>query len=436
MASWRDSENKIILLDNGSYEIKHCKPNSIKFFKFHNAKFFDKSFTGSINSPLAAPFFVNDFYKDIQLNNISSIGKNYIRPLSRGLLYDIDVEVEIWERIFLQNYGINKTEENIRNSLLVFTYTPYAPDDVLENYYEVIFEYFGFDACVKSIPHVFTALFYKNKYKNLINKNVQLVVDSGFSSSTICPIFNDFPIFNAIKRVDISGKLLTNYLNNCLNNIIDLDIRKQFFLANLIKEEASFISLDFLNDMKTSKDTEKNVYKFILPEYRENREKENSDNNSGNNNGRNNSKYTINLNKLRFIVPELLFNPNLINVDIGGIVDGVVESVSCCHNDYKGLLMQNILLNGGNTKISGFGQRLYNDLNNNVDYMIKNRIKIFGLNKISQNMSNNITHNEYEEPVIEGMKLFGKNNSFLKDIAITREEYSEVGYNIIWKTCY
>ena len=231
MSSWRESTSKIILLDNGSYEIKHSKPSLKKNYKFHNAKFLDKSTGNSISS--STPFFIQDISKDYPIENISSIGHNFTRPLSRGLLGDIDLQLDIWDKIFSQNYGLNKDEENIKNSLLIFTYTPMAPDDVMEGFFEMIFEYFNFDACIKSIPHIFTALYNKKKYPDKINKTVQLVIDSGFSSTTIVPIFNNKPVYNAIKRVEISGKLMTNYLKECLSNTLDLDIRKEFFLAKI-----------------------------------------------------------------------------------------------------------------------------------------------------------------------------------------------------------
>ena len=114
MSSWRDSPSKIILLDNGSYEIKHSKPSLKKNYKFHNAKFLDKSTGNSISS--STPFFIHDISKDYPIENISAIGHNFTRPLSRGLLGDIDLQLDIWEKIFNQNYGLNKDEESIKNS--------------------------------------------------------------------------------------------------------------------------------------------------------------------------------------------------------------------------------------------------------------------------------------------------------------------------------
>lgn len=45
------------------------------------------------------------------------------------------------------------------------------------------------------------------------------------------------------------------------------------------------------------------------------------------------------------------------------------------------------------------------------------------------------TNNIYEEPVIEGMKLFALDNELIQDLAITKNDYDEIGFNIVWKTC-
>ena len=427
--SWHENSEKIILFDNGGYEIKHSTPNSRKSKKFHNCKFFEKSSNSNMNS--SAPFFIQDIQKDFPIENISTLGRNYVRPLSRGLLSDIDLQLDIWEKVFQTNYNMEQGDENFKESLFVFTHTPMSPDEIIERYFEIIFEYFGFDACFKAIPHVFAAWYYKEKYQDRINQTVQLVVDSGFSSTTIVPIFDDMPVYNAIKRVEIGGKLLTNYLKECLVNTIDLDLRKEFYLANLIKEECCYISKDFKTDMKISKETGMNNKVFILPEYRKKGE--------AFLNSMQPEKYMVNLNNLRFVVPELIFNPNMIGIEEGGLHEGVMQSVDECHADYKNLLYENIITTGGNSKFSGFNERLIKELSGNIDHDFVKSVHIFN-DHFKGESENVISEKNPEEksvdPVIEGMKLFASNVELMKDLAITKKEFDEIGFNIVWKTCY
>lgn len=62
-----------------------------------------------------------------------------------------------------------------------------------------------------------------------------------------------------------------------------------------------------------------------------------------------------------------------------------------------------------------------------MDYSFVNGVQIFGEEKN--------TNNIYEEPVIEGMKLFALDNELIQDLAITKNDYDEIGFNIVWKTC-
>lgn len=413
-STWQTNPEKIILFDNGAYEIKHNTAGNVKYKKFQNAKFFEKANNAS-SLTSSVPFFINDISQDFPLENISSLGRNYLRPLSRGLLSDIDLQLDIWEKIFQTHYSMEAGDETFKENLFIFTHTPMAPDEIVEAFFEIIFEYFKFDACFKAIPHVFASLFYKQTKS--INQTVQLVIDSGFSSTTIVPIFDSMPIYNAIKRVEVGGKLLTNYLKECLVNTIDLDIRKEFYLANTIKEECCYISNDFCLDMKISKETNMNKHNFILPEYRMKGESFL--------NGIAKEKYMIELNNLRFVVPEVIFNPNMIGIEEGGLHEGIVQSVKECHEDYKNILYENIVAVGGNSKFKGFNERIVKEINCVVDHDYVKNVKVFGGDDKAGN-----------EAVIEGMKMFARNIDMVKDLAITRKEYEDIGFNIVWKTCY
>ena len=106
----------------------------------------------------------------------------------------------------------------------------------------------------------------------------------------------------------------------------------------------------------------------------------------------------------------------------GGIQEGIIQSVNECHSDYSNLLLENIVISGGNTKFPTFKDRIKSEIAPLVDHYLVRDMKIFD-------------HQEVE-PVIEGMKLFARNEELLKDVAIYKHQYDEIGFNIIWKTCY
>lgn len=198
---WQNNLDRIILIDNGAYDIKFSTANQkTQIRRMQNAKFVERNFN-----------YENRYYiEDIDnfgLSNSANIKNNFVRPLKRGLLYNIDVEIEIWEEAFTKLSSNEKYNDN----MLIFTHTPFCPEKVLESYLEVIFEYFSFDSCIKSLPHLFTSIYSQKAFPE-ISQKLQLVVDSGFSSTTVVPILGMKPIYHGIKRVDIGGKLLTNFL--------------------------------------------------------------------------------------------------------------------------------------------------------------------------------------------------------------------------------
>jgi actin-related protein 6 len=415
-SNWTTNLDKIVLFDNGAYEIKHSTANPKRACKrSQNCKFFEKMYNTDTS------YFIDDIKEDLPLENLSNLNKNYSRPLSRGLLADIDLECEVWGNILNKHYKDITPED----SLFMFTHTPCAPDEVIEGYFQILFEYFNFNSLFKAIPHIFTALYTKEKYPEKIHPLVQLVVDSGFSSTTLVPILDGRPLYNSIKRIDIGGKLLTNYLKENLVNSIDLDIRKEFFLVNLIKEECCYVSKNFNLDMKISSfkdETNYNKRNFILPEYRKKSEEYLKKIPQ--------EKHTISMNNLRFLVPELIFNPNLIGLDQGGIQEGINQIVKDTHKDYKNLFYTNIILSGGNSKILNFKERLNSELISYTNLNISEGEQSLQLFDLDLHQGNNI------EPVLSGMKLFSRNLDNLKDLAITKQEYDEVGFNVVWKNCY
>ena len=206
-SQWQNNLEQIFLIDNGAYEIKFstAHPKS-QIRRMQNAKFIERNFN------YENKFFIEEI-DSYGINNISNIKNNFTRPLKRGLLYNIDTQIEIWEDALKKLSNNDKYKDN----MLIFTHTPFCPDKVIETYLEVIFEYFNFDSCIKSLPHLFTSIYSQKLFPD-INQNLQLVIDSGFSSTTIVPIFNSMPIYNGIKRVDIGGKLLTNFLKESVMN--------------------------------------------------------------------------------------------------------------------------------------------------------------------------------------------------------------------------
>lgn len=75
----------------------------------------------------------------------------------------------------------------------------------------------------------------------------------------------------------------------------------------------------------------------------------------------------------RFAIPEVLFSPSDLGLDCGGIADAIVESINACDPTLRAAMYHNVLLVGGNTKISGFKERVETELRKlaPVNYVVR-----------------------------------------------------------------
>jgi actin-related protein len=64
----------------------------------------------------------------------------------------------------------------------------------------------------------------------------------------------------------------------------------------------------------------------------------------------------------RFAVPEVLFTPSDLGLDVGGIADAIVESINACDATVRAAMYHNVLLVGGNAKMPGFKNRVETEL--------------------------------------------------------------------------
>jgi actin-related protein 6 len=77
---------------------------------------------------------------------------------------------------------------------------------------------------------------------------ILMVVDSGYSHTTVTPLLRGRPLQSAIRRLTVGGKFMTNYLKELLS-IRHYSMMDETHLVNEIKEDVSFVSLDYARDL-------------------------------------------------------------------------------------------------------------------------------------------------------------------------------------------
>lgn len=205
-----------------------------------------------------------------------------------------------------------------------------------------------------------------------------LVVDSGYSHTTVTPVYKGRPLQRGIRRLDIGGKHLTNYLKEIVSvrqyNMVD-----ETYIMNEVKEAVSFVSNEFANDMeRTWKGNRKRgqpdpgegvVVDYVLPDLNAgkkgfmrphdpllNAKKRKGMLSGGHSEAL--SEDVLVLGNERFTVPEILFTPSDIGMKQAGIPDIILQSLSVLPLGLHPAFLANILVVGGNALIPGFMERL------------------------------------------------------------------------------
>lgn len=206
-----------------------------------------------------------------------------------------------------------------------------------------------------------------------------LVVDSGFSHTTITPLLQGRPLHSAVRRVDVGGKLLTTYLTRLLS-LRHFDMRNEFHIVNEMKEAVGYVSLDFKGDLertwKGTKGMKRPDYRsgsggiakdYVLPDFHTRMKGIVRDFDPARVAQKKAlpgavEEDAITLRNERFSVPEILFNPSDIGVPQPGIPAAIYQSLSQLPVGLWPGLLANIVVVGGNALFDGFIQRLQREV--------------------------------------------------------------------------
>ncbi len=212
---------------------------------------------------------------------------------------------------------------------VLYAIHPQFTDDDKRRLYQLLFEkyqvqriYFAIDAMLTLYAGGFTT---------------GLVVDIAESSTRVVPYYEGFLVNPGLRIENIGGADLTRFMTWHLQQIgskFESSSEKQ--LVRTIKEKACFVSLDYETDLKNASNFNKS---FRLPDGED-----------------------VVLNRQRFQVPELLFNPMLFNMEAQSIVRAIIDSINSCDLDTRPSLLNNIFLTGGSSMFPNLDLRLEHEI--------------------------------------------------------------------------
>ncbi|EEH45075.1 uncharacterized protein PADG_01225 [Paracoccidioides brasiliensis Pb18] len=369
------------------------------------------------------------------------------RPVEKGYVVSWEAEKEIWDHTFFDAGTARKPEVRCadpENTTLVFTEAPNAMAALQKNADEIIMEEWGFGGYVRCIGPTLNAW---NEVHSLFgdpatsdpNSSVSpieclLVIDSGYSHTTVTPVYKGRPLQRGIRRLEIGGKYLTNFLKE-LVSIRQYNMLDETYIINEVKETVCFVSNDFTADLERtwkgngkrnshgSNGAEGIVVDYVLPDPNSHKKgfvrphesvlsgKKRKELLSGSAPGMMAEDLLV-LGNERFTVPEILFNPGDIGMKQLGIPEIVMQSLSVLPTGLHPAFLANIMVVGGNSLIPGFMERLETELRKLASTECVVRVK------------------RPDDPIRStwlGGSRFASNREALKEVAITRQQYQEHG---------
>ncbi|KAI0008382.1 actin-domain-containing protein [Xylariaceae sp. FL0662B] len=320
-------------------------------------------------------------------NDFSEVA--FRRPVEKGFVVNWEAEKEIWEHEFLDNQAPQQCDPAETRLLLA---EPSNSLPILQtNCDQVVFEEFGFTSYYRGIGptlnayHDIQAIFRTPRDPGIVAQlpaEIILLIDTGYSHTTVTPILQGRPIHPAVRRLDVGGKLLTNYLTRLLS-LRHYDMRNETHIVNEMKEAACYVSLDFNQDLertwKGTRGERRNTYlngggiakDYILPDFHTRTKGIVRDYDASQASRTRKlavgqlgeaSEDVLTLRNERFTVPELLFHPSDIGIPQSGIPHLVMQSLEVLPIGLWPGLLANILVVGGNSLFDGFVQRLQEEV--------------------------------------------------------------------------
>ncbi|KIV81988.1 hypothetical protein PV11_04132 [Exophiala sideris] len=381
------------------------------------------------------------------------------RPVENGQVVSWEAQKEIWDQSFFDE-STATTELLIKSpedTTLIFSEPPNTMPALQKNADEIIMEEWGFGGYSRVIGPSLNAyndlhpLYEETSAPTSDSMPMEclLVIDSGYSHTTITPTFNGRPLHRAIRRLDFGGKHLTNLLKEVIS-VRHFDLHQDTKIVNDIKEEISFVSTDFRRDLektwKGNKNHQTTVHTKVLegdgavkveqqiltddlrvdyilpdgmhilrgfsrphdpsPAARKRKQAALAA-------GAADAEISMTLGNERFTIPEILFSPSDIGSKQPGLADIVMQSLSVLPPLVQATMLCNVLVVGGTAKVPGFVERIEAELRTRVkaEWVVRAR--------------------KMQDPItatwLGGARMASRCPEIVREYGITREEYLEHG---------
>ena len=216
-------------------------------------------------------------------------------PMKEGIIVNEEDMATLWDYCIKQKLEV---KGDLNDKKILLTEAPFNPIENKLKMAKIVFEQLGFGFFNIETQAKLTL------YCEALQTGI--ILDSGDGVTHCIPIFEDFILPQNIKRLDIAGRHITEYLIKLLQmKGYSFNSSADFELVREIKEKYCFVSCDIDSDRKL--DAETTYYNSIhkLPDGRK-----------------------IRISNEKFEAPEILFNPNLIKNESPGVHEMLFDSIN------------------------------------------------------------------------------------------------------------
>jgi actin len=250
-------------------------------------------------------------------------------PIANGIVNDWEDMEKVWSHTFYNELRVNPNE--IQGVLV--TEAPRNPKANRERMLTAMFETFDVQNMYVAIQAVMSL------YAN--GRSTGLVVDSGDGVTHTVPVFEGFSIPHAIEKMEIAGRVITDYAQKLLletghsfTSTAELEIVKD------IKEKLCFVAQDYDAEHAAAASSSEFNQSYTLPD-----------------------KSQIDVpGTVRMQIPELIFKPELNGKSCSSIQALSWRSVQASDVDVRRDLLKNIIMSGGTTMYEGMPDRLKSEI--------------------------------------------------------------------------
>ncbi|KAH9286848.1 Actin-related protein 6 [Echinococcus granulosus] len=305
-----------------------------------------------------------------ECKNLSSLFGIY--PFKKGYINNWDTQKQILDSVLCRY--INSRSLDMASLNLFITEPYFNFTSTKETMNELFFEEYRVAGLLRTNPAFFAAYKYRAESSQRLSR-YSLIIDSGYSFTHILPMADGNIMREFALRLSVGGKILTNRLIE-VTSYRQLDVRSEVYIMNQCKEDGCFVSTDFWADLTCAKSRDLSVNtiarEYVLPDYIDVHRGYLRDPSEKPKDAVDRTKlqgYILRLSNERFTVPELLFHPS----DVGYTEMGISEAAQYLLTErlppgVRPGAMANVLLIGGNSKFSGYKERVLNDLRSCVPH--------------------------------------------------------------------